>query len=557
MSRVCIVGGGASGVSLFWTLAQDKRARQEWEITLIHNQPKLGGHSLTYPVQHNGKTLEVDIGVQFISPLLYPNVHDMLKRSEFKSRVPVFDYKELTIACAFPQSGNGQPMNWGNFAPYQSGSDFGLYDQGREDCLLFQAFLELCIPAGWANTTLQEFFDSPPIKLNNPELFSNYFLKPYLSVINGYGAALMDQTTFGDLFPLFATLPLPKAWGLPTPLGAFTKPGVGWQRFTNGAQSWVQAVAEVALGLTSATILTSCCAQVVWTDPATGKVTVQWVDEQQAQHQETFDKVVLTTDMWTNSLLLNNPNNQHFWDSLYEKYVGYAEKYEGPGPTNAQLCDPPNAQYGPAPVWPLMWGMCYIHTDSSMLSPDLMQQQETLQFNAYYAPGSADGNYELAKTFTTYIQKNVLEDPDAEGLYLTMYGFVPDAKSDKVPDPEKVLFQEPWTHGKWTPAFMSGPKGELHLAQGLGNISFPGQMDTNVYFAGNNATADSEEGALDAAMVIADYAFGVSYPLASLNPLAWFMYLTYHNVMFPRHNAAGHLPMMYSLLGHTATAAAS
>ena len=67
--RVCIIGGGATGVALLWTLSQNEKARREWDITLLHNQPELGGHSLTYPVEHNGKTLNLDIGVQFIAPV--------------------------------------------------------------------------------------------------------------------------------------------------------------------------------------------------------------------------------------------------------------------------------------------------------------------------------------------------------------------------------------------------------------------------------------------------------------------------------------------------------
>jgi cation diffusion facilitator CzcD-associated flavoprotein CzcO len=55
--RVCIIGGGATGVALLWTLSQNEKARREWDFTLLHNQPELGGHSLTYPVEHNGKTL--------------------------------------------------------------------------------------------------------------------------------------------------------------------------------------------------------------------------------------------------------------------------------------------------------------------------------------------------------------------------------------------------------------------------------------------------------------------------------------------------------------------
>jgi hypothetical protein len=278
---------------------------------------------------------------------------------------------------------------------------------------------------------------------------------------------------------------------------------------------------------------------------------VQWKNEDgNTLQEETFDKVVLTTDMWTNSVLLNNDKNKQLWESLYAKYIGYGLEYVGTHPAADKLCDFPDAKYGTDPVWDLMWGMCYIHTDSSMLSPDLMDQKETLQFNAYYAPGTQDGNYDLSKTFTTYIQKNVLGDPDAGGLYLTMYGYIPDPTKDCVPDPDKVCFQEPWTHGKWTPAFMSGPKGQLHLAQGLGSVAYPGQMDTNVYFAGNNTVADSEEGALDSAMAMGEYAFNVKYPLASLNPLAWFIYLTYRNVMFPgylAHQILNSLRVIFSI----------
>jgi hypothetical protein len=38
----------------------------------------------------------------------------MLQRPEFKSRVQVFDYNDLRIACAFPREG-GKPMNWATF----------------------------------------------------------------------------------------------------------------------------------------------------------------------------------------------------------------------------------------------------------------------------------------------------------------------------------------------------------------------------------------------------------------------------------------------------------
>lgn len=555
--KVCIIGGGATGVSLLWILSQNPKAREEWEVTLIHNQDQLGGHSLTYPVTRKiknrvggktvttEKTFDIDIGVQFIAPMLYPNVHQMLQRPEFKTRVEVFDYNDLKIACAFPRL-DGKYMNWGNFPEYQKGEKFQLATTAME--AEGEAFMKAVGGSifGRMGETLESFFKSPPSSFKHPQHWVNYFLKPYLSIINGYGAALMGETVFGDLFPLFTKFPLPKAWGLPTPLGSFTSPGVGWQRFTKGARDWVQGMADVAQSLTPSTIHTGSCVQAVWADMESGKVTVQWQEKgKSALQEETFDKVVLTTDMWTNSVLLQNRKNQKLWNELYEKYVGYGLKYEGPNPESANVCkDPIGVKYVKdvnKAVWPLMWGMCYIHSDATMLSPDLRDphenQKETLQFNAYFAKGTEDGNYDLSRTFTTYIQKNVLGNPDADGLYLTMYGYIPDPKTDKVPNPKKVFFQEPWTHGKWTPAFMSGPKGQLHKAQGLGSVSYPGQMDTNIYFAGNNTVADSEEGALVSAISMAEYAFSVKNPVRGTNPLAWFTHHTYRNVMFPGYTS--------------------
>jgi hypothetical protein len=538
--KVCIVGGGATGVALLWALSQDPQASQEWDITLIHNQPTVGGHSLTYTTTRNGETLYIDIGVQFISPMLYPNVHAMLKLPDFQT-VQVRDYNQLQIAAAFPRDANNNMQNWGNFPDYQTGSQFStLYNQDMQfDIGEFQAFIEVSVAMGWATKSLADYFANPPTQYSNPQQFINYLLAPYLSIINGYGAALLDQTTFVDLFPLFATLPLPNSWGTPTPLGSFSNPGVGWQRFAQGAQSWVQAMANVALKyVPSSTLILNSKVTAVSTDQNTGQVTVQWTTNG-VPNSGTFDKVVLTTDMWTNSLILNNPQNQYFWNNLYKTYIGYGEDQNG-------------NPLGEPVVWPLMYGACYIHTDESMLSPDLQNQEETLQFNAYYA-STGGGNYDLTKTFTTYIQKNVLGTPshpdmNADGIYLSMYGYVPQPGTDKMPDPAKILYSQTWTHGKWTPASMGGPKANLYMAQGLGNIQYQGQMNTNVYFAGNNATADSEEGALDSALVIANYAFNVEYPLISLNPFPFTMYYIYHDVMFPKQNAAHAMASLYHML---------
>jgi hypothetical protein len=535
---VCIIGGGATGAALLWCLAQDERARAETTVTLLHEGSDLGGHSLTVPVSRGGKTLDVDLGVQLISPLIYANVRLMLGLDDFAPMVPMTDYDELKLACAYPDE-SGAPRNWANFDAYQGDPLFSLYSpQMRANSHRFQVFLETAAFRGWAGKSVKEYF-ATATGYGSPQDqrdWIDYFLWPYLSIINGYGAALMDQTLVGDLIPFFMSLP-----GVDTPLGSFTQPGRGWQRFTNGAQSWVAAMAVIAHGLDrSSTVLLGCRVTQINT-PQSGdtRPEVVWVDGDGTQHSERFDKVVSTLDMQTNaSLLQQSP----YWASVYKNHI-----------------DPS--------LWSLQPGACYIHTDPSVLSPRLRNtngqtgfEQETLQFTAYYAPQGAYPHYDLYKTYTTYLQANLLDDPAAAGVYNTMYGYIPQPGVDTMPDPASVLYSQTWIHSKFAPSYASSAKKSLYEAQAPGMTkSYAGQPPSGVYFAGNNTTYDSEDGALEAAMIIAGYAFGVDYPFINLphddrhpisQALGWFLYESYYGVMFPGALSAHVSGHWYGLVAH-------
>ena len=73
---------------------------------------------------------------------------------------------------------------------------------------------------GWFSKSLKEYFAEHGSEYEDEQYFVHYFLWPYLSIINGYGAALMGETTVGDLIPFFAKIPLP-----PRASGSVSVPG--------------------------------------------------------------------------------------------------------------------------------------------------------------------------------------------------------------------------------------------------------------------------------------------------------------------------------------------
>ena len=518
--RVCIIGGGIAGVGAWWTLAQQNQAAQ-WDVTIIHDDDSFGGHARTIQVSHNGHVTPVDTGVQFFVPLFYPSIQALLRQPGIAERVPVAPYDSLKVGCGFPRRG-GQPQNWGNFGAYRTGPNFAMYTPVMyRNAQRFQTFMDIALLEGYADKTLQWYFDNEPIKYEDQTAFLDYFIYPYLSIINGYGAALADQVTFEDLVPLFANFP-PKYPGL----GSFTLPGAGYARFLNGASSLVDALAAQARQLTDAKeFLSATVLSVAASSTLPGPVTVIWKDRNARTITQQFDKVIITTDMLTAGGLLNNTANGRLWELLYSKYL-----------TKQQ--------------WHLLPGKCYIHTDVSILSPDLRQQQETLQFTAWYAGQDAPPYYSMFDTYTTYLQSNIHGTVGSQGLYLTMYGYVPDGSPrQRVPDPNSVLFQEEWTHGMWLPSFMLDSKRALHMAQGKGALqSYPGQLDTGIYFAGNNTTADSLEQAFVSGEIIANYALGARFPFAG-EVAAYIMYeLFYREFMFPQSTASARVAHMQNVL---------
>jgi NAD(P)-binding Rossmann-like domain len=492
--RICIIGGGAAGVGLAWSLAKASQLglnRTPYDITLVHDGPTVGGHSISQPVTLGGQAVRIDCGVQMIAPTMYPLTLSMLALPEFKT----IDLAtvDLKIACAFPGTSPGTVQYWGNFGNYRNTP---LGQSGMPDAQVFQNLLAAKFSVGYgielAETVHTMINENARLFTNgDPSHFITYFLDAYMSIMNGYGAALLDQLLVGDLAPLFD-------------LGyaSFTRNVTGYGRFKDGADSWVQQMWTLAgqqLGPTAIRGVFGSSVTALYPSPSGPTVVWQNVATGQSSGPRPFDVVVSTLDMLSNSKILNNSNNG-LWSTVFEPAIGTLKNDHE------------------TTVWPLLPGFCTLHQDPSVLAPTAMPPQEVLQFNTL--PGVKNGGpgFNLLRSNSTYISSNLLGIPGvapADDWYVTMYGFVPQP-NDR---PKKSIWSGAWTHGMWLPTFMVHEKIKFHRAQSKSPYHTPhfDQSQTNIFFAGNNLIMDSEEGALASGLAITKYAFGVD-PITLLTP---------------------------------------
>jgi predicted NAD/FAD-binding protein len=514
--RIAVIGGGAAGASLLWCLTSQDLPGRAPELTLFHDEAAIGGHSRTIPVWFDASgvgsvddltaprtTYPVDIGVQFVCPSIYPNLYRQLRLPGFE-RARLKRHPALRMAGAFRDD-----LNWGNFAEYQRGERFSrCFDaETRATAARFERDLHRAPfvrvhgrPA--VSLTVDEWLTHAGYRRDSN--FFRYLLIPYLCVINGYGTVDLLETKLEDLFPIFTKLPGLQDEG---PYGSFIGEGHGWDRFELGATEWVRSMVDLAVKRGAKVRLAAPVRRlerrgdewlVIFGERAvSGRGFATDLDEQQATHAEAFDEVVLTTDMVANRALLDHPRNP-YWKR--QRAFLAPERFA------------------------LLPGVCYIHQDEEVLAPSMRDGKEDGQFTGYFAWGERDQGsdlyglpYDLGASFQTYSMQNILGTPAP--CYVSMYA---EDRVARVPDPKKTLFVRAWRHGRWVASFFRDAKRELHRVQGLGGV----------WYAGNNTTVDSEEGALISAMVIAERMAGWRYPFPRVSS-AYLMYSHFREQMFP------------------------
>lgn len=517
--RVAVIGGGASGAGLLWCFTSQDGPRERVQATLFHDEAEIGGHSRTIPVWFDAQgkghvasaahptpagaqVYPVDIGVQFVCETLYPNLYKQLRLPEFR-HVRLKRHEALKMSTAF-----GPELCWGNFDAYQQGPRFEkiLGGDTRELVARFERDLAR---APWLKIggepamkmTVARYLQAAGYPMRSD--FFRYLLIPYLCVINGYGTVDLLETTLEDLYPIFAKLPLIQKAG---PYGAFSKVGKGWDRFEDGSTQWVQAMTDYSVARGARVRVASPVQKIV---KRGGEWIVQWVEHAvggrelappsgKPLQEEAFDQVILTTDMTVNRGLLEGPGNPH-WEE--------------------------QRTYLSADRFGLLPGICYIHQDPEVLAPSLRDLKEDGQFTGEFAWGASDAGsdlyslpYDLGASFQTYLMQNILQTPHP--CYVSMYA---EDRKAVTPAPEKTIFVRSWRHGRWVASFFRRAKEQLHEIQGLGGV----------WFAGNNTTVDSEEGALLSAMIVASQVAGYRYPFSRISTASFFYYW-FSKIMFPR-----------------------
>ncbi len=503
--KIAIIGGGASGVALAWCLTSWPETRRAWDVTLLHDEEELGGHSRTVAVWFDDtghghatsapagrRSYPVDIGVQFVCRSLYPNLYRQLALPDFRDRVPLHRHPALRLSGAF-----GGDTAWGNFPEYQLGERFGTCLDpptralaGRFERDLHGAWWRRIGHRRMWTMNVDEYLTLARIPRDSN--FVRYLLVPYLCIFNGYGTEDLFETAIRDLFPVFTRLPFVQDAG---PYASFLSPGHGWDRFADGATSWVLTMADLAVGHDAELRVRSTARRV---SPRGDGVTVEWDGAGGVQEHQRFDAVVLTTDMTTDRELLGHQHNPQWIDQA--PYLG-AKRFR------------------------LIPGACYIHQDDSLLAPELSDGREDGQFTGSFAVGRTSVEserfglpYDLRASFTTYLMANIIDTPYP--CHVSMY-----ARDDHArrPEPSKVISTRHWRHSRWAATIFRGAGRELHHAQGL----------WRVFFAGNNTTVDSEEGALLSAMIVARRVAGYPYLFPRLT-YAHALYQQFATAMFPR-----------------------
>ena len=91
--KIAVIGSGISGLSSAYFLSQ------KFKVDLFEQEDHFGGHSYTYDIKDNDKTIPVDLGFIVFNKLTYPNLINFFE----ELKVP-YEKSDMSFAVSIKNS---------------------------------------------------------------------------------------------------------------------------------------------------------------------------------------------------------------------------------------------------------------------------------------------------------------------------------------------------------------------------------------------------------------------------------------------------------------------
>jgi len=225
--RIAVIGGGISGLVCAYLLGASH------EVHLFESEPRLGGHTHTHCVRHEGREWNVDTGFIVFNERNYPMFCRLLQRLGVASRSSTMTFSVRDEASGFEYGGGsllGMLGAWSNAVrPRWWRVAQGVASLGRKGKALIESVD--------ANTTLGDLADSG--------VFSHGFLHDYLLPMGG---AIWSAPREAMLrFPAMLFLRFFDNHGM---LDLRERPA--WRTIVGGSRAYVDAIAASLSGMVHA-----------------------------------------------------------------------------------------------------------------------------------------------------------------------------------------------------------------------------------------------------------------------------------------------------------------
>lgn len=167
--KIAVIGSGISGLSAAYFLSK------KYKVDLFEKDDHFGGHSYTYDINRDGKTIPVDLGFIVFNELTYPNLIKFFEELD----VP-FEKSNMSFSVSIKNSNVEYGGNSFNsiFANKLNIFNFKFLNMLREIILFYKTAPSL-IKKDIKNETLGNFLD----KANLSKYFVEYHLIPMVAAI--------------------------------------------------------------------------------------------------------------------------------------------------------------------------------------------------------------------------------------------------------------------------------------------------------------------------------------------------------------------------------------